>query len=79
MREEGWGGEEGEGGGKAKVLKVYTFNDWKIDKLRDWPPHNGCSSGDKRSFRWGTSLLLCFEDKRRSTAFLQEKWGEKKS
>ncbi len=44
MREERWGGEEG--GGEAKVLKVYTFNDWKIDRLRAWFPRNGCSCSD---------------------------------
>ena len=38
------GGEEG--GREAKVLKVCTFNAWKIDRLRAWFPRNGCSCRD---------------------------------
>jgi len=49
MREERWGGEEG--GGKAKVLKVHTFYDWKIDRLRAWIPRNGCSCSDNSFWR----------------------------
>ena len=66
MTEKRWGGEEGEGGGEAKVLKVFTFNDWKIDRLRDWrPPRNGCSSSDNCFWRWLASLALRLEKKRR--------------
>ena len=66
MREERWGGEEG--GGKAKVLQVYTFNDWKIDKLRAWFPCNGCSCSDNYFRRCLASFALRLENKRRSIA-----------
>ncbi len=49
MREEG--GVVRRGVGEAKVLKVHTFNDWKIDRLRGWFPRSGCSCSDNCFWR----------------------------
>ena len=70
MREERWGGEEG--GREAKVLKVHTFIDWKIYRLRGWFPRNGCSCSDVCSWR-RCVLRLGFANKIRSISLLYEK------
>ena len=69
-----WGGEEG--GGEAKVLKVFTFNDWKIDRLRAWFTRNGCSCSDNCFWRWLASFALRLANKRRSIALLNEERRE---
>jgi len=74
-REMGWWG--GVGKREAKVLKVHTFNDWMIDRLRAWFPRNGCSCSDNCFWRWLASYAFRLENKRRSIALLyEERWEE---
>ena len=74
-KRDGWWGEVGKR--EAKVLKVHTFNDWMIDRLRAWFPRNGCSCSNSCFWRWLASFAFRFANKRRSTALLnEERWEE---